>query len=191
MMKNLPRLLFLALAATLAAAVEPQNADEKVVKSEMDRLTIAFKKGDMRTILEKTYPPLLEKMGGKEVAIKQVETFMKSPGMKGYTVESYAAEEPFIFLESETRRFVIIPVKTVMTYPKGKVRSNTFMLGILPAGSKEWTFVDGSKLNSALMKNLLPDFPKSVTLPKIDFQVVPDKLPEDSKKVKPAADSNP
>jgi hypothetical protein len=159
-------LVVFALCATslLAADAKP----EQVAKAKADEVAQATVKGDCGKLADLTYPTVVKMMGGRDKMIVAVETGLKNMKDKGYEFVSAKVGEASPLVRGGPEVFTVVPFILEMKVPEGKVRINSYLLGISKNKGKTWTFVDAGKIadDPKLTKKLLPNLPATLKLPK-------------------------
>jgi hypothetical protein len=152
------------------AAAAPARAQEEskaaLVKRKAQEVGESLKKKDYAKVIDRTYPKAIELLGGREKAIRAVESEMKKAEDIGVSVASVTVGEPGEFLVEGKNTFVIVPTTTEMATPRGKLVARSYLLSISPDGGKTWTFIDGSGLQTPERRKLiLPKLPEKLKLP--------------------------
>lgn len=169
--KTMKRLLSMLAAWALALSAVGVE-DSGAVRRDIDQMTEAFKNNDLEVIIEMTYPPMLEAMGGKEAALAAVRDFLNTAAAKSYQFHSFEAAEPFVYLSGTDFEYVIVPFALVAEVQELKIRSEGYQLGVKKKEAKDWKYVDGQKLNDATFEKYFPDFPDRSKLPPIRKKVL-------------------
>jgi len=130
------------------------------------RIITAIQNGDYQTVIEMTYPPLVNAMGGKAKAVLQITNFMNSPIMKTFKIHSFDLKEPYQFFPGEKRKFVIIEFTSIMEMLNKKVEATGFQFGICE-DNLNWYFIDGEKMNDLILTAYFPELINKISLPKV------------------------
>ena len=87
---------------------------------------------------------------------------------RGFEIKAYNIGEPGAFIEKDRKTFVVVPTTMEMKFPKGLIRSKSFLLAISSDMGKTWKFADGAGIskNPGLREKLVPDLPKELEFPK-------------------------
>jgi hypothetical protein len=154
-------LLMIAVAAR-AEDAKPAAAAKQLAQKTAD----AMVKGDHATVIDNTYPKVIEMMGGRDSAIKTVDSVMKSMAEQGMSITSYTVDEPGQPATEGAHTFAIIPVRMELKSPKGKIAMKSYLLGISADAGKTWKLVDGSGLAEKSVRDMvLPKLPAALKLP--------------------------
>jgi hypothetical protein len=158
-----------ATGPAAADTARPARAsfDPEKVQADVQRMHDAIygEELDVETLLELTYPPIIQSLGGHEkarTALTEGLTEIRSSGIEVEVLEFPAEPE---FIPGTTRDFVIVPTRTVFRSGDRRAESGNFQFGIRLSGQRRWTYVEGSRLTPEVMKQLFPEFPPHVQLP--------------------------
>lgn len=170
------RLAFALVAITFLAPA--LYADEQLKASVIKlatEMSDAIRKNDYTKVLDSTYPGVVKQMGGRDKALAQIETGMKQLKEQGIVFKDSKLGEPSEFYPEGSNLFVVIPTKNEMAFPKGKLISKSYLLGISSDSGKSWTFVDGAGMaNKAAMLKILPKLPAKLVLPaEVEPEIIP------------------
>jgi hypothetical protein len=166
MTRSIGAVILLLACGAAAPARAQEESKAAVVKRHAQEVGESLKKKDYAKVIDLTYPKAIELMGGREKAIRAVESEMKKAEDIGVSVASVTIGEPGEFLAEGKNTFVIVPSTTEMTAPGGKIVARSYLLGVSPDGGKTWTFIDGSGLRTPERRKLiLPKLPGKLKLP--------------------------
>jgi len=157
------------VAAGAAPAAEPSKAEVKKLAIAMGD---AMKTNDVGTILDHTYPALVEQMGGRKKALKTLKSMLKVMKARGIEFKKYELGDPEEFVTEGDNTFIVVSSVLEMASPMGTIRGRSFLLGISGDGGKTWKFADGAGVNrNGEADKVLPKLPAKLKLP-------PDSKPE-------------
>jgi hypothetical protein len=169
----LARVLLIALMLT-AGSLTAADADVKMrLKAAAEKVQTAVLKNDYETLIDMTYPKLVEQLGGKAKAVANAKSALKGYKDKGVEIKNATAGEPTEPLKGGSELYAVIPTTTEMTAPQGKVISKGYMIGVSSDQGKTWRFVHGA-LDAEKIRKVLPDLPEKLVLPKRDIKIVKD-----------------
>jgi hypothetical protein len=168
--------LVLAVSCLTLNAAQPEKAAVKKLAQEMGDATV---KGDYAKLIEHTHDGVVKALGGREAAIKGVETAMKLMKNQGIALKSFTVGEPGEFSTEGANTFVVVPTSIEMTMPGGNALTKSYVLGISSDGGKSWKFADGAGMDNKEKRDLiLPKLPANLALPpKQNPEIFKDKLP--------------
>lgn len=158
-------LVFLGLSfAALAAEDKP----EKTAKSQADEAAQATVKSDWGKLADLTHPKVVEMMGGRDKMVERMTASMKAMKDKGFVFNSAKVEDATTPVAAGSELYTVVPMTVEMKVPGGTVSSKSFLLGVSTDKGKTWKFVDGSGIggNEKLLKEILPNLPATLKLPK-------------------------
>jgi hypothetical protein len=159
------------LSLALAVGQSPATADsdsKAAIKKLAQEIGDATVKGDFAAVFDHTYPPVVEKFGGRAKAIEFTESSLKKMKSQGFALKRFEIGEPGEFFVEGDNVFVVVPTKIEMIFSAGTIRSKSYLLGISSDGKKTWSFVDGAGLRSEeARKAVLPKMPDKLKLPEL------------------------
>ena len=156
--------LVVGVACLSLTAQEPLKKEE--IKKQAQGLGDATIKGDYAKVIDATHDGIVKLMGGRDKAIKAIETGMKGVADKGFTITKFTVGDAGESFTEGANTFVILPTAMEMKTPGGKIASKSYLLGISPDGGKTWKFADGAGLgNKDLRDRALPKLPEKLKLP--------------------------
>ncbi|HEX8843406.1 MAG TPA: hypothetical protein VF791_02125 [Pyrinomonadaceae bacterium] len=91
---------------------------------------------------------------------------MKQIKARGFEIISYSVESPKDVQVVNGQTFAVVPTLLKLKAPGGTITSSSYMLGISSDGGKKWSLIDGSDLDEAKVKTLLPEASDKLVLPK-------------------------
>jgi hypothetical protein len=155
----------LLLMPTMIQDDKPETQVVSALAKEMGDATIA---GKYDKVIDRTYPGIIKMMGGREKAIEMTQAAMDKIKAQGVALKSFTAGTPGSFETEGSNTFVVIPTEMEMTFPMGKIKGKSYLLGISPDGGKTWTFADGNGIRNASMRDkILPKLPAKLKLPEV------------------------
>jgi hypothetical protein len=157
-------LVVLATACLTLPAGEPfKPAAVKKLATEMVDATV---RGDFAKVIDRTYPGLVQLLGGRNDAIAVIEKGMKQLKDKGIAIKEVKVGDPGEFISEGKDTYVVVPTVTEMSLPNGAIRMKSYLLGISPDAGKTWTFVDGAGMHRKEYRDkLFPKLPEKLKLP--------------------------
>lgn len=167
---NLPmktRSMVILVAAVIGLSALAQERSASVVK-QAGEVRDATVKGDYSKVAEMSLDAIVAELGGKEKMIENIRKGMEQIKERGFEIKAYNIGEPGAFIEKDRKTFVVVPTTMEMKFPKGLIRSKSFLLAISSDMGKTWKFADGAGIskNPGLREKLVPDLPKELEFPK-------------------------
>lgn len=164
MIRSIMACVLIGSFACLAAADE--SAKLESIKKLATSLGDATMKGDYAFVIDHTYDNVVKVMGGREKAISITEAGMKQILDQGFKITSHNVSDPEKIVTDGESQYTVVPTFMEMTFPQGKIRVNTYLLGISDDSGKTWKFISGSSMENVKMRELvLPNLPASLKLP--------------------------
>ena len=173
--------LLLIVGPSSAFADEPtkETAQQAAARKTAEAFGDATVKGDHAKVVDLTWDGVVEKLGGREKAIKRTEAGMKDITDKGWKIKTHKVRSVGEFVAEGEHSFCIVPTLLEVETPDSRIVSKTYLLGISKDGGKAWKFVSGAGIQKeADRKAVLPPLPRALTLPKREKpEVFKDKQP--------------
>ena len=163
----LPLLVMACMTTTLAA----QDTTMVVtVKGNVQKMMDATCTGDYRTVLDMTYPKVLEMMGGKEAALKQIETAMNAIKGQGITFKVKEVNTPTV-MKSGKEFYRVTPYALLMTVPGKKITLSSAVVGVSSDEGKSWKYINLNEKGEKGIREMLPQLPAEMKIPKQEQKV--------------------
>lgn len=161
------RAMAILVTALIGLSALAQERSASVVK-QAGEVRDATMKGDYSKVADMSVDAIVAELGGKEKMVEFIRKGMEQIKERGFEFRSYTIGEPGAFVEKDKKTFVVVPTAMEMKFPKGLIRSKSFLLGVSSDMGKTWKFADGAGIskNLGLRDKLLPDLPKELELPK-------------------------
>ena len=157
--KNYKLLVLLLLPFQLLAQ------DTTVFKKQAARFASATFNGDHKTVIDLTYPALIELSGGREMMQKLITDKIESIRKRGITKFDGAVGSPGKFYKAGTQIHCLIPEYIVFKMPKGHYAGESYLLGVSDDKGKNWKFLDVGSMPLAILHKLLPNFNNELVIP--------------------------
>lgn len=172
MKQSMRTLICVAFSFSLLLSASGEDRAEAVAM-DIQKLGEAIKNNQLDRVIEMTYPPILEAMGGKEKALAALREFMDSAEAASFKVQGFEVHHPLTFLEGDELDYVIVPFSTVMEVRELTIRASGYQLGVKKKAAADWKFVDGEKLDDEMFDTYFPDFPDRSKLPQVTKELLP------------------
>lgn len=158
--------IWFALLAGFGARAE-DAPKPGLVKKLAQEIGAAMMKGDAVGVIDHTYPGVIDFIGGRDKAIQATQDAMKAIADKGFAFKSLTVDDPGKFFVEGANTFVVVPTTIEMTFPDGRVKARSYLLGISADHGKTWKFVDGSGVSRDARgrDQMLPKLPPGLKLP--------------------------
>jgi hypothetical protein len=167
----------LAAALLMACALQAHaqmgrtcQQDREKVLSRATALSDAFKRFEVRPVVDMMYPPIVEAFGGRDKYVALGEAGMAQLVSEGMKVERLSLGEPTKTYRDGPRSICFVPKEMVLSFFHGGAVSRGYLVAIHdPRVSPEWTFLDSDafKRNPDLMRKLFPGLPADVQTPPV------------------------
>jgi len=165
------RLLTLLVMACMTTAVSAQDGSMVAfVKGNVQKMMDATCAADFRTVLDMTYPKVLEPMGGKEAALKQIEAAMNSIKGQGITFKVKEVGTPTV-MKGGKDYYCVAPYSLLMTIPEKKITMTSAVVGISSDEGKTWKYINLDEKGEKGVRGMLPQLPAEMKIPKQEQKV--------------------
>ena len=154
--------VFVLLSVAFAQTDDPKNG---LIKTGANAVRDAMLGDNYSVVIDLTYPPIVDMLGGREKAVGVVQEQMKAIKEQGVSISSFTLSEPSEIKTGGSELFSILPATMEMKAPQAKITLKTFLIAISRDQGKSWSYADGSNLTPELMKTLFPKFPPDLKLP--------------------------
>lgn len=156
----------LAISILLLSSVSFAQTELERVKARAEENVTALVSGNYPKFVDTTYPKLVEMLGGRAKMISSLEKQMGEMKAQGFEILSADVESPKEVVAVGQQDFVIIPYMLKLKAPGGVFKQQSYMLGISDKGKSQWTLVDVTNIDEAMLKILLPETVGKLTFPK-------------------------
>ena len=167
---SLPIAVLLALPLSGCASRSVVESEQERVRDAARRHVEAYRTQDWARVLRRTWPPLVEEMGGHREALAAMEAAAKEAD-RAYSIVQFTVPPMSEFYFGDDRMFAVVPVALRTLRNNVLVDVTTFQLGILPRGERTWTFVDGGMFPPDRLVEMFPDLPPGARLPRVQSRV--------------------
>lgn len=147
-----------------------QNSEAKQVQEDVVNITQATFEGNVDTVINYTHPQIISMLGGMAQARSVLEDSFSEFQSLGMKMESLVFPEAPTFIESSTNDFVIVPTTTIILSEGYRIESSSYQFGIKQKGTKDWKYIEGSRINQQNVQLLFPDFPSDYEFPEYSQQ---------------------
>lgn len=121
---------------------------------------------DINTVLEHTFPSILDIMGGKEKAKDLIKTAFDTMKQQGFVFEKAEVVSVSDIVEEQGEYRCYVENFNQMKIGDTRIKSKSFLLGIYDKENKRWLFLEADEMkNKALLEQILPGFKTSLKIP--------------------------
>ena len=135
------------------------------IKSQAEKMVTVFKDENYSSLLDYTYPKILEIAGGKEVLESMVKQMMDDMKADGVFVDSATVGEPGAVFEAGTELHSTITQTVYMKYTGGRMISESTLLAVSMDAGSNWYFLDIKQLTPAMKTQFFPEFNPELIIP--------------------------
>ncbi|MDN3670189.1 hypothetical protein QWY93_12725 [Echinicola jeungdonensis] len=152
----LPLFLLVSYTGSQAQQTSLDQAAQEYSKAQLSE--------DVETLIDFTYPYVLQKSGGKEAlrnALVDIIDFQKSTGVELKEIKMGKAKK---ITKSNGEIHALIPVKSILDVPGGKLISENTLIAVSNENSGKWYFIDASVIDETNIHQYLPTWNGSISL---------------------------
>jgi hypothetical protein len=120
---------------------------------------------DYQTLLNFTYPDVVDKAGGPDNVIKALELIHDTQKKKGFLLEEYRSKPHIQLKEIGEETHAIVPVTTVSKVPGGKVFSENHIIVVGTEKNTRWYIVETTSLDERNVNKVLTSWDNSMMIP--------------------------
>lgn len=127
--------------------------------------TKATLQSDIKTVLQHTYPPVLEMMGGREKALTFITKTMEDMTEKGFKFENATVISVSKIVKEQNQNRCFVKNNYTMTFNGYRIKSEAYLLGIYNDDDKFWYFIEAKQLSNPAIETVLPNFKTALIIP--------------------------
>lgn len=161
MRQAIPLALLLVILNTMSFA----QVDSRVIKEQAELTANALLNDDYETVIKFTYPKVIEMVGGRDKMISLIKNGKTEMKQQGITFNKVIIGRPSKTVIAGNEIHCLIPQTIYMKVPKGKMKSETYLIGVSRDKGVNWYFIDAANLNNDNVKRVLPNYNFDLTLP--------------------------
>jgi hypothetical protein len=165
------RLSCFVVLALMAASAHAQ--DEKVIanlKADVQKMLDATLKGDAETLFSMTHPKAIEMMGGTDKAKELLKLSLDSLKATGLATKLQEIGTPTL-ANNKADSFAVVPYTITFTGGGKKITFKTAVVGFSADSGKSWKFLNITEKGEEEMRQLVPDLPRELKIPKQEQKV--------------------
>lgn len=141
------------------------NAQSNILVSQAKDNANAMIAGDYEKSVDYLYPPVVERMGGKDAAIAMVLQSMQQMETQGSKLLEIEVGVPSEIVREGDEDVAIVPVIMRMKHQSSNVRVHSYLVAISSAGKSKWAFMDGVQLPKEKIQTVFPALARTVEIP--------------------------
>jgi hypothetical protein len=119
--------------------------------------------GDFAKVADFTYPPLVERFGGKEKMVAVLKNDSAQMKAEGFELAAMTIGQIKQIAKVDNEIFAIVPVAITIKSPDGKEVGESSMVGISTDNGVNWKFIDG--INQERFKAMFPKAAEKLQIP--------------------------
>ncbi|MDP4227620.1 MAG: hypothetical protein Q8910_14705 [Bacteroidota bacterium] len=142
---------------------------------QANRMMMSLNNKDYNSFIDKMYPKLVEKFGGKDKMLEGLNLAYEKLDKQGIKIDSVIFSNPRKIIEVGAELQTTVIETLIMSIPQGKMVKKSTLIVISPDKGLTWYFLDtaGSDLN--MMKSGFPNLSDSLIIEKEEKPIVYNK----------------
>jgi hypothetical protein len=162
-MCSIKNFIFFILVLLIPFATFAQ--DTAVVKKQAKRFAVATFNGDFRTVIDLTYPKLVELSGGRDTMQKLITERIETLKKQGIMTFDGSVGSPGPFYKAGSQIHCLLPETIILRMFNGRYVGRSYLLAISDNKGKSWTFLDVGKMPADVLHKLLPNYNNDLIIP--------------------------
>ncbi len=147
--------------------IKGQNSNfshAKIIKEQAEKMAQTLLKKDYVNFQKYTYPKVIELMGGKEKAIKQIEKGINEFELQGITLSKFTIGEPSNVILIKNELQCTVPQTLEMKLPNGKLIAESTLIAISMDKGLNWYFLDTSTIDIQTLRKAFPNLSNELVI---------------------------
>ncbi|MEJ7767291.1 MAG: hypothetical protein WKF89_05735 [Chitinophagaceae bacterium] len=160
-MKKYVVLILVSFFSTGSFAQNPVST----IKGQAMEMAKALLRKDFPAFTKYMHPKVIEMAGGKEKAIRRMDTINNMAGQFGAEVTKILIGTPGSIVKYKKEMQVTLPQTTEMKTGFGNLSIETTLIAISKDGGKNWMFIDTSVYNLKDLQKNMPELSPNLVVP--------------------------
>jgi hypothetical protein len=139
--------------------------DTLVVKKQAKRFAVATFNGDFRTVIDLTYPKLVELSGGRDTMQKLITERIETLKKQGIMTFDGSVGSPGPFYKAGSQIHCLLPETIILRMFNGRYVGRSYLLAVSDNNGKSWTFLDVGNMPADVLHKLLPNYNNDLIIP--------------------------
>lgn len=139
--------------------------DALILKKQAKRFAEATFSSDHKTVIDLTYPRLIQLSGGRDTLQKLITERIESLKKQGIIKFDGSVGSPGPFYKAGKQIHCLIPETIILHMFNGRYVNRSYLLAISDNAGKSWTFMDVGKMPSEVLHKLLPNYNEELIIP--------------------------
>ena len=119
---------------------------------------------DVESILQFTYPGLVEQAGGYEAMKNTWLKIHENQNKKGVRLQDFKVKEPIQHTSSNGEIHALVPVVTISKVPGGKLTSENYLIAVSESKNDHWYFIETTSIDEGNVVKVLGNWYGSLVL---------------------------
>lgn len=141
-----------------------QNQFSEKIKSDCEKMANALLQKNYSTIIDYTYPKLVEMAGGKQALLNATKSAFEKMD-ESFIIEKITFGVPQKIYVAGKELHCIVPETLSINTNKGKMQATYSLLAISRDNGNKWYFIETHKFTPKFMKTIFPNFNYNLVIP--------------------------
>src|SRR5688572_11812553 len=165
-MKQYLSITFMFIGTLAIGQVDHEKVvDNSKVKEQAEMTAKSLLENDFETLMKFTYPKVIELVGGRDKMISLIKKGTVEMDQQGISFDKVIIGEPSKTIMAGEEAHCLISQTIFMKVPKGKIKSETYLLAISKDSGNHWFFIDTVNLTMDNIKKVLPNYNPELIIP--------------------------
>lgn len=143
-----------------AQALAPSGENYPNLTVQANELSDALERKDYATVLDLTYPKVIEYAGGREKLLTAMVNELKTMESEGVQIVSSKSSAPSQFVHDAGGIYAVVPITSKFKAKDGVFQIEGSLIAISTDNGQNWTFVDSTGKDQSELKKILPNLDK-------------------------------
>lgn len=159
-------LLGWAAGAHAQATVDVGEKEKAAAKKYAEDILSAYTKSEHARFVDLVYPEVLDRVGGRDKLIALMKAVDERMQATGWSYGTATVDKPGRFARMGKVLVTTLPYTVEYVGPGTKRKDTSYLIGFSTDDGKSWKFADGRKVTRENVKDIFPNFPDSIELPR-------------------------
>lgn len=155
--------VIMALLCVTALSLKAQ--DTLAIGTQAQEYAHALEKANWEAVMDQTFPPLLEKNGGRQKMIAQAKASMQDMQARGFTLKKAELSTPLGVYHSGDYLMSVVPMRLTFDGALGKIYSESSILAVSSDEGNSWKFIDMAQVQMIELTALFPAINPNMKIP--------------------------
>ncbi|MDX5348744.1 MAG: hypothetical protein LPK19_16030 [Hymenobacteraceae bacterium] len=151
--------------AFLTVQAQTTNPYAKAIKEQADLMGQAILQSNYNAFIKYTHPKVVEKLGGKEQMLADMESSINQMKAEGAEISSVKFGDPTGLISTNSDLQCILPQKLEINVTGGRLVANSTLVAVSKDKGKTWHFIDYAGMDIKALQQVVPEISEKLVLP--------------------------